>query len=51
MARIRASVAGDLLADCQLVFSFHEIDNPRLDARREEILSLWLKDLDDHAGQ
>jgi 3-hydroxyacyl-[acyl-carrier-protein] dehydratase len=38
--------AGDLIAECDLVFSFHELDNPRLETARAEILSLWLKGLD-----
>lgn len=45
MASVKAHAAGELVAECQLLFSFHEIDNPRLEARRTEILSLWLKDL------
>jgi len=38
--------ASDLIAECSLVFSFHELENPRLEAARAEILSLWLKGLD-----
>lgn len=48
-AQAEARVGGQLAAQCQLLFSFHEIDNPRLEARRTEILSLWLKDLQSHA--
>ncbi|MCX7045834.1 MAG: beta-hydroxyacyl-ACP dehydratase [Candidatus Sumerlaeota bacterium] len=44
-ASVKAYCSGELMAECRLVFSFHEIDNPRLEARRSEILSLWLKDL------
>lgn len=44
-AHIRATVGGELLAECTLVFSFHEIDNPRLEEKRTQILSLWLRDL------
>ena len=51
MASVKAYAAGELLAECQLLFSFHEIDNPRLEARRTEILSLWLKDLQEHEAQ
>jgi 3-hydroxyacyl-[acyl-carrier-protein] dehydratase len=50
-ANVKAYAAGELLAECQLLFSFHEIDNPRLEARRTEILSLWLKDLQEHEAQ
>jgi len=46
----RAEVAalaagGERIAECSLVFSFHEIHNPRLEARRAEILALWMRDL------
>lgn len=49
MAQAKAYVAGELLAECQLMFSFHEIDQPRMEARRAEIMALWLKDLQPHA--
>jgi 3-hydroxyacyl-[acyl-carrier-protein] dehydratase len=42
-ANIKAYVKDELVADCSLVFSFHEIDNPRLESKRSEILSFWLK--------
>ena len=42
----RAKLDGKAIAECELVFSFHEIDSPRLDARRSEVLSFWLKDVD-----
>jgi len=42
-ASVKAYVKGALVADCSLVFSFHELDNPRLESRRSEILSFWLK--------
>lgn len=42
-ATIKAFVDDELLAECALVFSFHVIDNPRLEERRSEILALWLK--------
>jgi 3-hydroxyacyl-[acyl-carrier-protein] dehydratase len=42
-ANIKAYVKEELVADCSLVFSFHEIDNPRLESKRSEILSFWLK--------
>jgi 3-hydroxyacyl-[acyl-carrier-protein] dehydratase len=45
-ARVKAFVDGEQIAECVLVFSFHELDNPRLEARRSEILSLWLQGLE-----
>ena len=48
-ANVQAFVDSDLVAECSLVFSFREISNERLDARRSEILSFWLKDLAPHA--
>jgi len=42
-AQVRASCGEEAVAECVLVFSFHEIDNPSLEARRREILDLWLK--------
>jgi 3-hydroxyacyl-[acyl-carrier-protein] dehydratase len=47
-ASVQAYVADDLVAECSLVFSFHEIENERLEARRSEILSFWLKGLEPH---
>lgn len=42
-ANVKAYVDNELVADCSLVFSFHEIDNQHLEARRTDILSFWLK--------
>lgn len=42
-ARVEAHVDDELVAECTLVFSFHELQDPRLEARRAEILSLWLQ--------
>jgi len=42
-ASIKALCKNKPIADCTLVFSFHEIDNPRLEERRSEILKLWLR--------
>ncbi len=42
-ANIKAYVEDDLVAHCSLVFSFHEMDNPRLEARRTDVLSFWLQ--------
>lgn len=40
---VKAHRNGDLIAECSLVFSFHEYENPRLEARRAEVLSLWMR--------
>jgi 3-hydroxyacyl-[acyl-carrier-protein] dehydratase len=37
-----ASVAGEIVAECALLFSFHVFDNPVQDAIRERILATWL---------
>ena len=37
--------AGERIAECTLVFTFHEFRNPRLEARQAEVMSLWLRDL------
>jgi len=42
-AAVTAQLGAELVADCRLVFSFHAFDNPRLEARRAEILALWLQ--------
>ena len=44
-AAVTAHASAELLAEATLVFSFHELDNPRLEARRSEVLTLWLKGL------
>ena len=36
---------GEKLAECTLVFSFHQYEHPRLEQRRVEMLGLLLKDL------
>ena len=33
------------VGDARLVFTFHAIENPRLDARRAELLRFWLEEL------
>lgn len=48
-ARVQAFVGEERVADCCLVFSFHEIKNERLESRRSEVLSFWLKGLASHA--
>jgi 3-hydroxyacyl-[acyl-carrier-protein] dehydratase len=47
-AAVEAHACGEKIAECTLVFSFHEIHNPRLEARRAAVLSLWLRDLESH---
>ena len=47
-AQVQAYVEGILVAECGLVFSFHEFSNERLEARRSNILSFWLKDINPH---
>lgn len=42
-ARVMATVDGERVTECGLVFTFHEIDNAHLESRRSEVLSLWLK--------
>ena len=42
-ARVKAQADQELIAEGGLIFSFHEFDHPKLEARRSEILSLWLK--------
>jgi 3-hydroxyacyl-[acyl-carrier-protein] dehydratase len=41
----KALLGGRTVVECELVFSFHQIDNPRLEERRSEVLSFWLRDL------
>jgi 3-hydroxyacyl-[acyl-carrier-protein] dehydratase len=41
--QVKALVEKDLVAECSLVFSFHKISNERLEARRSDILTFWLK--------
>jgi len=35
-------VAGEAVAECALLFSFHEFGNPTQDAIRARILDTWL---------
>lgn len=48
-ARTEAFVGEDRVAECSLVFSFHEIQNERLEFRRADILSFWLEGAAGHA--
>jgi len=45
---VSAQVDDELVTECGLVFTFHKIDNPHLESRRSEILSLWTKGLKSH---
>lgn len=47
----RALRGDELIVECSLVFSFHEFENARLEARRAEILSLWTRDLETDEGR
>jgi 3-hydroxymyristoyl/3-hydroxydecanoyl-(acyl carrier protein) dehydratase len=42
-AQAQATVAERPTADCRLLFSFHEFDNPHQEQKRGEILATWLK--------
>ena len=42
-AHVAAYVEEEAIAEVELLFSFHKIENPRLEDRRDEILSFWLK--------
>ncbi len=42
-AEVKAMCGDELVAECAIVFTFHQIDNPRLDRKRSEVLALWLK--------
>jgi 3-hydroxyacyl-[acyl-carrier-protein] dehydratase len=46
----RATAEGAAIAECSLVFTFHEFDNPRLQARQAEIVSLLMKGTASDAG-
>jgi 3-hydroxyacyl-[acyl-carrier-protein] dehydratase len=34
-----------VIVECNLVFSFHQIDNPHLEKCRREMLDFWLRDI------
>ncbi|MDR1085876.1 MAG: 3-hydroxyacyl-ACP dehydratase FabZ [Deltaproteobacteria bacterium] len=42
-AQVRAEVEDKLAADCELLFSFHQIDNPHQEAVRRNVLAAWLE--------
>ncbi|MBI5534893.1 MAG: beta-hydroxyacyl-ACP dehydratase [Deltaproteobacteria bacterium] len=50
-AKAQARIRGELVAECTLTFSFHEIHNEKLEARRAEVLALWMRGLDQHAAR
>ncbi len=43
-AVVQAQRDGKTVAECRLLFSFHQIDQPLLDERRAELLALWLRE-------
>ena len=45
-----ATADGALVAECTLIFSFHEFDNPVAEARRAELLSMWLGEPNTHGS-
>ena len=47
--KAQACVDNELVAECSLVFSFHEIRNERLESRRADILAFWLEGAARHA--
>ncbi len=42
----KATRDNSIVAECDLVFSFHEIDNPHLEKCRREMLEFWLRDIE-----
>jgi 3-hydroxyacyl-[acyl-carrier-protein] dehydratase len=42
----QATRDGVVIAECNLLFSFHQIDNPYLEKCRREMLDFWLRDLE-----
>lgn len=46
-AKTRAFAKGKLIAESSLMYSFHEFDNPLLEARQNKLLSLWMQGLSD----
>jgi 3-hydroxyacyl-[acyl-carrier-protein] dehydratase len=41
----QATRNGSMIAECDFLFSFHQIDNPHLEKVRKEMLDFWLRDL------
>lgn len=41
----------ELIAECRLTFSFHEYENPQLEACRSEILALWMRGVSADGGR
>jgi 3-hydroxymyristoyl/3-hydroxydecanoyl-(acyl carrier protein) dehydratase len=50
-AKAHARVGGELVAECTLTFSFHVTHNEKLEARRAEVLALWMRGLDQDAAR
>ncbi len=48
-AEVRALRGSELVAECSLIFTFHQFDDPALEARRAEVLGLWLSSGGNHA--
>lgn len=44
----QALIGETLIAECNLLFSFHVYDHPRLDTRRAEVLNILLRGLPNH---
>ncbi len=42
----QASRDGSVIAECDFLFSFHQIDNPHLEKVRKDMLDFWLGDLE-----
>lgn len=40
--KARAKRDGQTVAECEIIFSFHEYENEKLEAQRNDILKLWL---------
>ncbi|MCB1193928.1 MAG: 3-hydroxyacyl-ACP dehydratase FabZ [Leptospiraceae bacterium] len=42
---VKAYVLEKVVAQCSILFSFHQIDNPTLESHRSKIISQWMRDL------
>ena len=40
--KARAKRDGQYIAECEIIFSFHDYENAKLEAKRNDILKLWL---------
>jgi 3-hydroxyacyl-[acyl-carrier-protein] dehydratase len=50
-AAATAQANGNLIAEATLVFSFHAIENPKLEEWRADVMEMWMRDLRNHDGQ